>query len=50
MTEKYSPKKEQDKPPKGEIRELKISNVQDKLFKVMIIKNLGEEWINRVRS
>lgn len=44
MTEKYILKKEQDKTPKKERDEVKISNLQDKLFKLMIIKVLKELW------
>lgn len=42
MTEKCIIKKEQDKTPKEEINEVKISNLQDKLFRVMIIKVFEE--------
>lgn len=52
MTEKYILKKEQDKTPKKERDEVKISNLQDKLFKLMIIKVLKELWrgMDTVRS
>lgn len=42
MTEKCIIKKEQDKTPKEEINEVKISNLQDKLLRVMIIMVLEE--------
>lgn len=42
--EKCILKKEQDKTPKKERNEVKISNLQDKLFKLMIIKVLKELW------
>ena len=43
--------KEQDKVP--ELSEVEISNLPKKQFKVMIVrcsKNLGKDWMNRVRS
>lgn len=48
---KYVPNKGTDKVP--ELREVEISNLPKKQFKVMTIRcsrNLGNDWMNRVGS
>ena len=42
MTEEYVPNEEQDKTPEEELSEVKISNLLNKEFKVMIIKMPSE--------
>ena len=41
--------REQDKTLEEEPSEVEISNQPNKEFKVMIINNSGEEWMNTVR-
>ena len=43
--------KEQDKSAEKDLKEMEISNLPDKEFKVMVVKmltSLGEEWMNTV--
>lgn len=45
--------KEQDIAPGKEINEIQISQLPDNEFEVMVIKmliELGEEWVNSVRT